>query len=1484
MPTRDITRFLLSLTLFISLLATLALGQSLAQEPSPAPPKGTEPTPAAPAADPTTRTAPVAIDPALLPKIEPQLLKQMLTSPDQSAPFIVYLVVQADPEAAAASVQSGEGTKKKPTALEKRQAVVTALQQTARNTQAGVLQVLNNATGPSIAATAVKPLWIVNAVAARGSLETILELAARPDVKIVRLDKTIKMKRTTPTDILMPQPGGEPLTPLAATPEWGVAKIRANLVHDALGITGSGVTVANIDTGVDWLHPALQANYRGYTGPGKLPVHSGNWYDATGGGATYPVDTDGHGTHTMGTMAGIDGIGVAPGAQWIAIRAFDSSGGALNSWLHEAFQWVLAPNGNPALAPDIVNNSWGSTDGASTEFQSDIQALRNAGIFPVFAAGNSGPDPGTVESPGSLDNALAVGATDINDDIAFFSSRGPSLWGQIKPEVSAPGKDVRSALPGGAYGTLSGTSMATPHVAGLIALLLQADPALGNTDIINALKSTATPLGGSVPNNNYGWGRIDAYNAVMSVSSIGTLQGSVSNGGQPIANATIQIVPHNGNPAVNTTSTAGGSYSMGLAGGVYDVTASAFGYEPVTNFGITINDNAATTVNFNLPAKPTGTLVGTVKDNLNQSLALAAAISVDGTPAGAATNPANGAYNLTLPVGTYTITAISADHRIGKAYNVTINDGATMTQNFLLDPAPSILLVDSGRWYQESQIRYYQNALTDALYLYDLWQITSLGDSNDVPTIDDLAPYDLVIWSSPFDSPGYVGAGETIMEYLDGGGRLLLSGQDIAYFDGGGFISSSNYLLSYLKAAFVEDNAGTDAIAGVTGEPLEGLSFSIAGPGGADNQTSPDVITNLDSDFARSLLTYDGGKLAGLHIDLCLPYRAIFLPFGFEGINNRSDRQQVMAQAIDWLVQGQPAHGVELSPAVQTKVGNFGDTMSQTVRIRNTGTTPDTYNLSVSNGAPYNWPISGYPASVSLAGCEIKEVAMDVSIPAAKSWHISDTFTIAAQSIGSGLTDTVTRTTKTPAPVLLVDDDRWYSFAAEFKEALQANQIPFDYWLVPKSWVGSAPPSPPLQTLQMYPMTVWYTAADWFQPLTLTEEDRLSQYLQGGGRLFFSGQDFLYRHLQQHNGSYAPFAQDYLGIQTHTEDFSSTLTIGQSGNPVGAHLGPYNLTFPVGYKNWTDALEPTASARAATLGQAGQINGLTNAGTGSNGAAWRTNFLAYGPELLEANDRARLMQRSLGWLSWLGKSTVTPATEATLDGDQIAFTAVIVNDGWDNITTAYFTATFPAELTPQTASPGLTLSNGSFVWSGPLAKNESKTFTYSAVISDNLPLGTTLSQSSWLAYPDHHILFDRVADVRVNFPSYNASSFSVTPSGGAEAGDTLNYTLILKNDGLVDSPVVTATNTLPHMLDLLAYDPPSKGNLVTQGRDFTWVLPLAKNETATLTYRAVISYQTSSAIENTVEVNDGLNPPLELTARTTYKVVPMYFPLLPKNH
>jgi subtilisin family serine protease len=261
--------------------------------------------------------------------------------------------------------------------------------------------------------------------------------------------------------------------------EWGIAKIRADQVW-SLEVNGTDVVVANIDTGVDYTHPALVGNYRGtITGS-----HDYSWYDPANicPNPQVPCDNNSHGTHTMGTIAGGLGIGVAPGATWIAAKGCESSG-CSEFALNSAADWILAPrktdgsNPNPSMRPQLVSNSWGGGRG-DTWYASKVDAWLAAGIIPVFSAGNSGPACETANDPGEYPNVISAGATDSADGIAFFSSRGPRSSGGIGPDLSAPGVGVRSSVPGGGYSEYSGTSMAAPHVAGAIALVLSANPGL----------------------------------------------------------------------------------------------------------------------------------------------------------------------------------------------------------------------------------------------------------------------------------------------------------------------------------------------------------------------------------------------------------------------------------------------------------------------------------------------------------------------------------------------------------------------------------------------------------------------------------------------------------------------------------------------------------------------------------------------------------------------------------------------------------------------------------------------------------------------------------------------------------------------------------------------------------------------------------------------------------------------------------------------
>ncbi|KAF0688147.1 hypothetical protein As57867_020144, partial [Aphanomyces stellatus] len=253
--------------------------------------------------------------------------------------------------------------------------------------------------------------------------------------------------------------------------QWGVDKIAATAAW-AKGHKGKGIVVATIDTGVRVTHDVLKNNWRSDFG----------WLDPVNNSPT-PKDYHGHGSHVTGSIAGHNGVGVAPEAQWVACVGCTTAG-CPQAALTACAEYFLCPkdaqgNQNCKKAPHVINNSWGSNNGTATWFEPAIKAWRAAGIIPVFANGNNGrAGCGTVGSPGVSPNVIGVGATDVADALADFSSRGPAFDKRIKPDVSAPGKLIVSvdSASDSALRLMSGTSMASPHVAGAVALYLSANP------------------------------------------------------------------------------------------------------------------------------------------------------------------------------------------------------------------------------------------------------------------------------------------------------------------------------------------------------------------------------------------------------------------------------------------------------------------------------------------------------------------------------------------------------------------------------------------------------------------------------------------------------------------------------------------------------------------------------------------------------------------------------------------------------------------------------------------------------------------------------------------------------------------------------------------------------------------------------------------------------------------------------------------------
>jgi subtilisin family serine protease len=455
-------------------------------------------------------------------KIAPWVMEH--TANGQQTEFFVVLADQAD-LSGAANLQ---------TKAEKGRYVYNSLLNKSQTTQGPILQWLRDR------AIEHQSFYIVNAILVRGTRQVADALAARPDVARIEGNPRIHndLPQSGPVEISQPQ------TP--ATIEPGINYTHAPQVW-ALGFTGQTIVIASADTGVRWTHNALKPHYRGWDG--QNADHDYNWHDSIhdsvsnpcGNDSPFPCDDFFHGSHTTGTAIGDDGmgnqIGMAPGAKWIGCRNMDVGNGTPARYI-ECMEFFLAPypigggQGDPTKAPDITINSWScpTSEGCSANtLQAAVEAQAAAGIMMVAAAQNAGPNCSTVtDPPGIYAAAYSIGAlTTGTDTIAGFSSRGPVTAdgsNRIKPDIAAPGTGTRSCSNTGdsAYTTASGTSMATPHISGAMALLWSAIPSLRHqiTDSRNALNNSAVFISSTQcgtagpPNNVYGWGRVDIFAAV----------------------------------------------------------------------------------------------------------------------------------------------------------------------------------------------------------------------------------------------------------------------------------------------------------------------------------------------------------------------------------------------------------------------------------------------------------------------------------------------------------------------------------------------------------------------------------------------------------------------------------------------------------------------------------------------------------------------------------------------------------------------------------------------------------------------------------------------------------------------------------------------------------------------------------------------------------------------------------------------------------
>ncbi|MCA9754404.1 MAG: S8 family serine peptidase [Candidatus Eisenbacteria bacterium] len=500
---------------------------------------------------------------------------------DESMSVLVYLQEAPIQQLSADLSEQGATRKARHTAI------IDALQEQQRTQDP--LKAWLESEMPSGKVDGYTSYWIMNCLVIEATKGTILEIANRPEVERIEPNWQAELMEPVDGSAPMDEIGGSPrMTRGAGFVPPGLRAIKADQVWYQYGITGAGRLIGGLDTGVDGNHPALASRWRGVTEPS-----SECWLDVLGTNTTFPNDGNSHGTHTMGTMTGnspttLDTVGVAWGAKWIAANAINQGvGSAFDNDVIACFQWFMNPDGDSQTmddVPDVVQNSWrineqfgGNYTDCDTRWWNAIDNCEAAGVVVVFSAGNEGPGAGTIGSPPDRAtteyNAFSVGAVDATNfnapyPIASFSSRGPSGCNvsaelKIKPEVAAPGVDVYSTIPGGGYSSaFSGTSMAGPHVSGIVPLLREADPNLEVDEIKQILMETAIDYGATGNDNTYGYGFVDALAAVESaLVGFGNLEGFVGNasfGNAPISGATVTVIEEDRSFVTDTDGTYGG--------------------------------------------------------------------------------------------------------------------------------------------------------------------------------------------------------------------------------------------------------------------------------------------------------------------------------------------------------------------------------------------------------------------------------------------------------------------------------------------------------------------------------------------------------------------------------------------------------------------------------------------------------------------------------------------------------------------------------------------------------------------------------------------------------------------------------------------------------------------------------------------------------------------------------------------------------------
>lgn len=845
-----------------------------------------------------------------------------------------------------------------------------------------------------------------------GNLQIAMTLAGLPEVSAIEAPRTYYIDPldrganrleniTWAGDLLANMARMTVMPPILTGPDaitdWGILDTNADDFWAYFGLQGDGIVVANIDTGVQWNHPALDQSYR----CPNNPTNPACWYDPSNTCGGSVCDNNGHGTHTMGTIVADDDpslayiAGMAPNATWIACKGCESSSCSTTS-LNACADWLVAPGGNPDNRPHVVNNSWGGRTGTcDTWYLAKVQAWRAAGIFPAFSAGNSGSGCSTLGVPAVYQESFASAAHDSSRTIASFSSRGPApttapchpYTPYTKPNISAPGVNVCSSVPTNSWDcTYSGTSMASPHTAGAVALLWSCNPTLrGQIDQTFQIlqDNAATPPAGncSAPptrgNYTYGYGYLDVYAAgLLWCGEVGYLEGTVTNtvNGNPIPGATVLAYPvleSLGN--IEAVTDPNGYYSMTLMVGSYNVSAEHPQF--VTTWVNNVQILTDTVTVQNIAMQPRGRLWGYVTDQDNGFPLDGATVTADdGTEA---TTNASGFYEMYLDPGAHLVTATLEPEYAPESAVVSIISGQDTRQDFTLLAAISVVPEPIHAYVEIEQTTTLNATMHNRLpesYTFTFLETGAAGplaintgeillmgddvntagwdayraaltaagvtwdernlDTQSFPTPADLAPYDVLIW---FDedviAPGDAEC-QIVANWLQSGNKnLFITSVDFLWDLANGTPGNGEHnLYLLLQTNYLGDYAGT-TITRLEGVPGDLIGGDFVPPNGlvlAGNADSNGDYANEATSLAEVGMLYGTGGSGSGHAGLThyegANYKTVWLGVNYHnGLTDPAQRNTLMANILGFFLGGDvPWFGTSIPGGTVPAGGSLG--------------------------------------------------------------------------------------------------------------------------------------------------------------------------------------------------------------------------------------------------------------------------------------------------------------------------------------------------------------------------------------------------------------------------------------------------------------------------------------------------------------------------------------------------------------------------------